>query len=418
MEEIFCPHLGIRDGTDSHFGYPSRANRCYRTGEPAKIDLDHQDSFCLDAAHTTCPIFLNPPARLEPSLEPILTPEAPRRPRLALILGLSILALLILLGAALGGIYLLDRGQTLRLWLSRLPDPFQSLAVTPTQIAATHTPDQLSLYPPPPLDLRQTQTALHLGSPTGELELDNQAALLIDPEPRSALDDPDAGSSIERPDSYQFTLGGETGLQLEPRFNIPVGESYRVVVDGQQLDFDPGPPATFTQRGPGYLVRVEGLLAEDNSQESLRITPDGKSVWYQASEENEIDIFIEFTGVDEQVYLALRGLDAYSRRPISVILDPATGTITVNNEGFISAEYNLRLGIHAEETMRIFLQSAIPTKFLQSHELDYTPLLKDTQPKGPSELFLTLTNLRGDGNSQRLVLENQAYFLFAQMLLK
>src|SRR5688572_22132878 len=52
-----CPHLGLADDADSHATYATEAHRCFKMPNPTRIAQGHQESYCLVAAHTTCPIY-------------------------------------------------------------------------------------------------------------------------------------------------------------------------------------------------------------------------------------------------------------------------------------------------------------------------------------------------------------------------
>src|SRR5688572_30956957 len=52
-----CPHLGLADDADSHATYATEAHRCYKMPNPTRIAGGHQETYCLVAAHTTCPIY-------------------------------------------------------------------------------------------------------------------------------------------------------------------------------------------------------------------------------------------------------------------------------------------------------------------------------------------------------------------------
>lgn len=52
-----CPYLGLTDDADSHATYATDAHRCYRLPTPTRIALGHQETYCLEANHTACPVF-------------------------------------------------------------------------------------------------------------------------------------------------------------------------------------------------------------------------------------------------------------------------------------------------------------------------------------------------------------------------
>ena len=59
QEELtaICQYLGLGDDPDSHATYATEAHRCYRMPNPTKIATTHQESYCLVANHTACPVF-------------------------------------------------------------------------------------------------------------------------------------------------------------------------------------------------------------------------------------------------------------------------------------------------------------------------------------------------------------------------
>ena len=52
-----CPYVGLADDADSHATYATDAHRCYRLPNPTRIALGHQETYCLEANHTACPVF-------------------------------------------------------------------------------------------------------------------------------------------------------------------------------------------------------------------------------------------------------------------------------------------------------------------------------------------------------------------------
>lgn len=52
-----CPYLGLTDDADSHATYATEAHRCYRLDNPTRIASGHQETYCLQANHVSCPVF-------------------------------------------------------------------------------------------------------------------------------------------------------------------------------------------------------------------------------------------------------------------------------------------------------------------------------------------------------------------------
>ncbi len=57
---VHCPYLGLADDPDTHFAFPSGAQRCHATSRPFTIDASKQARDCLTAQHVDCPRY-HPP---------------------------------------------------------------------------------------------------------------------------------------------------------------------------------------------------------------------------------------------------------------------------------------------------------------------------------------------------------------------
>jgi len=55
-----CPHLGLSSDRQSSLLYADTAHRCFASGRPEEIDLDHQEAFCLGGQYRACPRFVEP----------------------------------------------------------------------------------------------------------------------------------------------------------------------------------------------------------------------------------------------------------------------------------------------------------------------------------------------------------------------
>lgn len=49
-----CPYLGLPDDPPTRFSFPSEDHRCWAAAHARTIDLPHQGSYCLAAAHPEC----------------------------------------------------------------------------------------------------------------------------------------------------------------------------------------------------------------------------------------------------------------------------------------------------------------------------------------------------------------------------
>src|SRR5438105_3249765 len=70
----FCPFLGVPDARGRNFTFPHPGHRCYAKRREAEIELDYQAGFCLSAAHTSCPRYIE-------AMTPKEVPAQPARAR-------------------------------------------------------------------------------------------------------------------------------------------------------------------------------------------------------------------------------------------------------------------------------------------------------------------------------------------------
>ena len=52
-----CPFLGINGESSTQYRYPSHAHRCYNVKSPERIELVHQEKFCLSELFLECEVF-------------------------------------------------------------------------------------------------------------------------------------------------------------------------------------------------------------------------------------------------------------------------------------------------------------------------------------------------------------------------
>ena len=188
-----CPHLGLLADRTLIFSEPIEDHRCYVSGRAQAIDFQHQATFCLTSACTSCPRYVAVPAPVpvaRPAPQPPVLQEAPQdgddmrgglsrasKPQLAVlaVLGLAL---------ALAALYLIalrprDPAPTSGSPAVALAAPSATLAPpTGTAPAATATPSpgpqliavQSTPILPPTPTLQAGQPATLLGNPVVEAE--------------------------------------------------------------------------------------------------------------------------------------------------------------------------------------------------------------------------------------------------------
>lgn len=154
-----CPYLGLVDDPETTISYPSISNYCHRSKPAGIIVFDHQQQYCLDERHTSCPVFQREkPGPLPKEIrvrQPGITETHPWLPVAAL---LSIIALGIALSMIFGIIKLPSLfGVEEQIANTKLPPtapiptstniptrvpPTATATISPTSIPPTVTPTQ------------------------------------------------------------------------------------------------------------------------------------------------------------------------------------------------------------------------------------------------------------------------------------
>lgn len=84
-----CPHFAVADDPTTGLLFPSQMGRCFRVEPETAVSLDHQQTFCLNANHTTCPIYCQTrPAPPAPPAPKAVTKRWWLLPTAVLLLGL------------------------------------------------------------------------------------------------------------------------------------------------------------------------------------------------------------------------------------------------------------------------------------------------------------------------------------------
>lgn len=83
MPKNRCIHLGLETDQVTVMAYPTLLNHCHHARKPEPVDLTHQATYCMTAAHRNCPVFLRSfAAPLPPEISAL--PKSPVRKNFAL----------------------------------------------------------------------------------------------------------------------------------------------------------------------------------------------------------------------------------------------------------------------------------------------------------------------------------------------
>jgi hypothetical protein len=413
MEKQFCPHLGTEDGFDSHFGYPSRGNRCWRSGTHSQVTLDHQETFCLGENHTSCPIYLQEPDRIRVAHEAALS-LAPRRTRWSLAIALITLAgiALLIIGLLFTDLLPYNAGTRFREMVSGIQLPALKLPASDPVQDETSTPVSASDQAPGSTVLpTETLPATPSAYPPPQITLPDQFYVTTDQSKQGPVDYAEANVRLHRPDSYQVQIQGEN-IQIEPVYSLPDLEGFSILLDGHTISLSENEPRTFTQTGPGYSVQIEGVIVRANRQDTINVSPQGDHLEYTPGEDNQVNIFIRLESGEGYLRIAIQELELDEDRTFVLAIDRQVSQINLHNNGFVVGDYNLLILDASTGEQSRFLSPGIAIDSLQSQQLDFSTM------NTTGVVSLSLDD-RADGEfDQVLELENQLNLYYVPFIVK
>lgn len=412
METKFCPYLGTGEGHDSHFSYPSTRNRCYRTGAPVEIGLEHQESFCQSDQFINCVVYQDPLARLKTDRGPAFGLTR-RTIGIAAVLLISMLIVvfagLLLTGFIPTGPDSYIAGLVNNITLFDPPPPATEVKVFVSQTAPSDAVDATSQPD------GGSNTASAANEPE-ESQADDTSTIILEDDGSnnqatiSDGDSPEQEIVLGSPDAFEVQISGGKGVQLAPVYVLPESDNYKIQMGDQTMTLTRGETAVFTQAGVDYSISIENVLADTSSDETIKVTQNGELIEYQASRDNEISITMVYKERTTIYTFKIRNLDVKADHKLTVTNDLSEGTIVLNNQGVVIDEYDLAIEKRYQDSFDYYLHNQISFRSINSHQLIYA----DLDDEG--SVTLKIIDQAGDLVVETLALANVALFHYLPML--
>lgn len=210
--------------------------------------------------------------------------------------------------------------------------------------AATHT---LGIVPISEYNLSQvcpvcgnnTISKLQPSSSSSQVWLDGKSHLLITNAQGQRIGYLGSEFVNEIPGAFDFPIDRGLGIPHEPIYQVPTGDSYNLMIDGQTLaqpDIE-----SVTQFGPGFAVAVNDVALSPSSQDQLSISPDGTQLVYQvnATKPATLTIAVDTVGVSNQ--FQVKDADIGAKQSVTIKTDSATGKFAFSNKEAGGGTYDI-----------------------------------------------------------------------------
>lgn len=228
----------------------------------------------------------------------------------------------------------------------------------------------------------------------------------------------------EIPDAYQTVL--MTGLPgpSPAIYNLPVNGTQTLFLNSGVITQPTS--MTVSQFGPDYAVTVDGITLNPAKQDQIQITPDGKQVAYQASEQKTVSMTIALANVPtlnaarqsdraaiESYAFELKGAEVGANQTVLAVIDSATGTLIFRNaQG--AGDYNLTIERTDDLGQRTFNADTIAIAPGDTHIINYS--LWGSTINGSAPLALQVDH-GSDGTVDNIVqLQNQVGNLYLPLI--
>ena len=184
------------------------------------------------------------------------------------------------------------------------------------------------------------------------------------------------------------------------------------MLDGHTLTLPRGSPKIFTQSGPGYTVRILGVLAEPDREEIIQISRDGKLIEYASEGDNQISIHMEYKDEGTSYLFALSDIPVDGNHNVIITSNLSEKQITMQNQGFAIGAYNIRIAQDDEDGLLFFAHGDNATDSLQTHYITFSTLKDD------GTVTLVVDNIREGEIDRTIVLINNASITHLPIILQ
>lgn len=175
----------------------------------------------------------------------------------------------------------------------------------------------------------------------------------------------------EIPDAEAITIFGGAS-PVEPIYEIPLGETYTITLNGQTAPTVG--TANLTQFGPGYGVSIEDIPVTTSTKDLVTIAQDGTEVVYQATNNGQPDIALIFDDPTSSQQFEILGADVGSGQTVSVQADLVDKWLIFDSENSKGGAYNLAMTIADTSTEHKFNFENIQINSGDTHYIDFLEL--------------------------------------------
>jgi len=401
MDSMTCPLLGLSSEDESHFDYPSTRNRCWRTGSPGDINIDHQEAYCLTTNYHLCPIFTQ---------DVTVAEEKPQTRSISLkfifgsALGVVSVGFIVLM------ILLLIKPN---LFPSPIGDYFEGLFTSNTENvnlpSGTMTVETVVIQ-----STADKETAKILGEfADSTVPVDQEIDQLIStPSPTIEVIELNLEElDQESPSSYKISIDDEGTVRLEPVYILPAESSSLITIEDQTIELSEYDTRSFIQRGTGFTVEIGNVLNESGRSESIWISSNGRKIDYETEVTKAISISMKYE-LDEIYSFKLWEIEVSKNNPLHIIVELSKAEIEITFGTSVIGDYAFEVTHFSADGQRTFLNRKIEFGSSDLHTINFNRFSEN------NSVSLTIDHGSDGSIEETKTLINQAQFFFLPLLFR
>ena len=173
----------------------------------------------------------------------------------------------------------------------------------------------------------------------------------------------------EIPSAYASPFLTGLGIEQEPIYSLPAGESYTMLLDGQTLTQTQ--TAAITHFGPGYAVAAENVALSSTTRDLFTVSADGRQLAYQANNTKETTLTLALTEANQSNRFRVQGIDIGAGQNVKLSVDALARQLVFANKQPGGGQYSLDVKRVSMAGENWFAHGDIAVSSLDTHYLNY-----------------------------------------------
>jgi Tol biopolymer transport system component len=215
----------------------------------------------------------------------------------------------------------------------------------------------------------------------------------------------------EIPDAFASHNIGGLNSTAEPIYNLPLTDTYKVLLDGQTLTQTT--VASVKQFAPGYAIGVDNVTLTPSTLDQLAIDSNETRLSFQPSESKEVRLTLAFdSSASESNQIQINGADVRAGQSITLTANISTSQFIFNNAQNGEGEYDLDVKRANTTSGQWFVHANVPISATDTHYFNYGTW------DGLGALTVQVDHASNGTIDETITLDNQVKHVYLPLILR